>query len=245
MKIQYMSDLHLEFGGIKNFKKFEVIGDVILIAGDTDSNMKLIEPFIHSHIPNTPVVITLGNHEFYTGIPYNNDTITNFKNHLASTFRGRVHLLEQETIKIDGIKFVGCVGWTDGSHMKWWPWMNYINDLTYIKGFKEANGGQDWGKQSYKFLMKEVDNKSVVITHNSPLLNSCREEWKISPINVFFSNNWEKLIMDKNPLLWVHGHTHDSYNYTLPNGTQIVCNPRGYYPNNINIEFNPNNTVNL
>ena len=27
--------------------------------------------------------------------------------------------------------------------------------------------------------------------------------------------------------LWVHGHTHDSFDYTV-DGTRVVCNPRGY-----------------
>jgi hypothetical protein len=27
--------------------------------------------------------------------------------------------------------------------------------------------------------------------------------------------------------LWVHGHTHSSFDYLL-NGTRVVCNPRGY-----------------
>ena len=27
--------------------------------------------------------------------------------------------------------------------------------------------------------------------------------------------------------LWIHGHTHDSFDYRL-NGTRVVCNPRGY-----------------
>ena len=27
--------------------------------------------------------------------------------------------------------------------------------------------------------------------------------------------------------LWIHGHTHDSFDYVL-NGTRVVCNPRGY-----------------
>jgi hypothetical protein len=29
--------------------------------------------------------------------------------------------------------------------------------------------------------------------------------------------------------LWVHGHTHESLDYTV-NGTRVFCNPRGYLP---------------
>jgi hypothetical protein len=33
--------------------------------------------------------------------------------------------------------------------------------------------------------------------------------------------------------LWIHGHTHDSFDYLL-NGTRIVCNPRGYARSGVN-----------
>jgi hypothetical protein len=41
--------------------------------------------------------------------------------------------------------------------------------------------------------------------------------------------------------LWVHGHTHDSFDYEV-NGTRVVCNPRGYARNGINenVGFDPN-----
>jgi hypothetical protein len=41
--------------------------------------------------------------------------------------------------------------------------------------------------------------------------------------------------------LWVHGHTHDSFDYTL-NGTRVVCNPRGYAKGGVNENplFDPN-----
>ena len=33
--------------------------------------------------------------------------------------------------------------------------------------------------------------------------------------------------------LWIHGHTHDSFDYRL-NGTRVVCNPRGYARDGVN-----------
>ncbi|MCY1376215.1 hypothetical protein D9M69_636870 [compost metagenome] len=33
--------------------------------------------------------------------------------------------------------------------------------------------------------------------------------------------------------LWVHGHTHDSFDYML-HGTRVACNPRGYAKNGVN-----------
>jgi Icc-related predicted phosphoesterase len=38
--------------------------------------------------------------------------------------------------------------------------------------------------------------------------------------------------------LWVHGHTHDSVDLDIA-GTRVVCNPRGYAPDDLNPEFQP------
>ena len=40
--------------------------------------------------------------------------------------------------------------------------------------------------------------------------------------------------------LWVHGHTHDNFDYEV-NGTRVICNPRGYVTMNgtENFDFNP------
>ena len=44
--------------------------------------------------------------------------------------------------------------------------------------------------------------------------------------------------------LWLHGHTHDSFDYRI-NGTRVVCNPRGYARNGINENalFDPSLTL--
>jgi hypothetical protein len=40
--------------------------------------------------------------------------------------------------------------------------------------------------------------------------------------------------------IWVHGHTHDNFDYII-NGTRVICNPRGYvtYNGTENFDFNP------
>jgi predicted phosphodiesterase len=37
----------------------------------------------------------------------------------------------------------------------------------------------------------------------------------------------QRLMRDFGARLWIHGHTHDSFDYRL-DGTRVVCNPRGY-----------------
>lgn len=40
-------------------------------------------------------------------------------------------------------------------------------------------------------------------------------------------STFEPLIEKGRPALWIHGHTHDAFDYELY-GTKVVCNPRGY-----------------
>ena len=72
MRIQYMSDLHLEFKAILDYIKshdFDVTGDVLLLAGDT---LYLNKPFMPrmkfwnwASKNFRQVMLTPGNHEFY------------------------------------------------------------------------------------------------------------------------------------------------------------------------------------
>jgi len=44
--------------------------------------------------------------------------------------------------------------------------------------------------------------------------------------------------------LWIHGHMHESYDYEIY-GTRIACNPRGYAPEALNLDFRPDWVVAL
>jgi len=61
MKIQVMSDLHLEFGA---FEIPRTDADVIVLAGDIHVGIKAID-WIKNQ--TKPVIYVLGNHEYYYG----------------------------------------------------------------------------------------------------------------------------------------------------------------------------------
>lgn len=52
-------------------------------------------------------------------------------------------------------------------------------------------------------------------------------------INACFVSNAENLIDGERARLWIHGHTHDSFDYVV-NGCRVVCNPRGYAKDGVN-----------
>ena len=48
----------------------------------------------------------------------------------------------------------------------------------------------------------------------------------------------EPLIIEMQPRLWVHGHTHEIFDYYIGT-TRVLCNPRGYPHERENAKRNP------
>jgi hypothetical protein len=82
--------------------------------------------------------------------------------------------------------------------------------------------------EAHKFFLfnSEAD---IIVSHHTPSLQSVHEKYRGSPFNPSFSNNLDEqiLAMKKPPKLWIHGHTHDEFDYMIGE-TRVVCHPRGY-----------------
>jgi hypothetical protein len=52
-------------------------------------------------------------------------------------------------------------------------------------------------------------------------------------MNACFVSDAEHLIDGRLARRWIHGHTHDSFAYSV-NGTRVLCNPRGYAKDGVN-----------
>jgi len=67
----------------------------------------------------------------------------------------------------------------------------------------------------------------VVVTHHAPAAASIAPRFVGKPLNAAFASRLDDLIENGRPSLWVHGHTHSSFDYRLGQ-TRVLCNPRGY-----------------
>jgi hypothetical protein len=74
---------------------------------------------------------------------------------------------------------------------------------------------------------------TVVITHHAPSRKSVHPRFAESLMNACFVSDAERLIDGRLARLWIHGHTHDSFDYSV-NGTRVLCNPRGYAKDGVN-----------
>jgi Icc-related predicted phosphoesterase len=73
----------------------------------------------------------------------------------------------------------------------------------------------------------------VVVTHHGPHPGSLHERYaEDEAMNASFISDLSDVIAEQQPALWIHGHVHDTHDYTVGgeggDGTRIVCNPHAY-----------------
>ena len=76
---------------------------------------------------------------------------------------------------------------------------------------------------------EKPDEKFVVISHHCPSEQSVHDKYRADTVmNGGFRSNLDDFICYRPQIkLWMHGHTHEEFDYVLGE-TRVVCNPRGY-----------------
>ena len=77
------------------------------------------------------------------------------------------------------------------------------------------------------YFANNIQENDVVVTHHLPSTLSIGDQFKTSELNRFFVCDMSNIILDKKPVLWLHGHTHESCDYVVGD-TRVICNPYGY-----------------
>lgn len=75
-------------------------------------------------------------------------------------------------------------------------------------------------------LTTPFDGPTVVVTHHAPHRGSLADVFSGSPLSAAFVSELPASFFAV-PVLWIHGHTHTSFDYRVGN-CRVVCNPRGY-----------------
>ncbi|MES2352252.1 MAG: metallophosphoesterase [Pseudomonadota bacterium] len=246
MKIHVLSDLHIEFAPFVPDPAAVEAADVIVLAGDISTGTQAI-PWARKTFAGKPIIYIAGNHEFYR------HHWTKLLPELRGLATGYgVHFLENDSVTIDGVRFLGCTLWTDfllfGEAKK--PdarreAMTFVNDFSQIKAsFRRTDGAPTYRlttehtikrhHESLTWLKAELASgdpaSTVVITHHYPSKRSTAPKWSNDLVSAIFGSNLptEVLLGAK---LWIHGHTHESCNYRIGDSrrsVRVVCNPRGY-----------------
>lgn len=231
MKIHILSDLHIEYAA---YEPHPVEADVIVLAGDICLGTRGIA-WARQTWPDREIVFVPGNHEYYRSeIGIENEMMEQS----ASVYG--VHVLNRAEVVIGDVRFLGATLWTDfllfGKEER--PWalaaaLNGLRDFRVIDYGTQTFMPQDsaelnaadvlWLERKLKQEM--FDGPTVVVTHHLPSAQSVAERFGRELLSACFASQLDHLLGYSE--LWVHGHTHDSFDYDL-NGTRVICNPRGY-----------------
>ena len=239
MKIKYMSDLHLEFGPLDVDPDNEGI-DVLILAGDI--NIKHRVEWINEQASRFEhVIYVTGNHEYYKS------NISTADTYIEEDLDPRVHFLQDSSVKIEDTWFHGSTLWTDmGTPTDKYFIANGMSDFRVIRHGESysrfrPNQAAEMHHKSMEYLKKNVKEGDVVITHHAPSFKSSLDEFIGSTLNPAYATDLSDFMLDYKPKYWIHGHMHNTSDYRI-GGTNILCNPRGYTPSEINHEFDINKT---
>ena len=237
MKIQFLSDVHLEFG---NFKLPKTEADVIVLAGDIHPGVYGVEWALLS--TTKPVIYVMGNHEYY-----HHDYKKNLSACRKMTKGSHVHLLERNSIVLNGVRFLGCSLWTDFNLYGQADLHSQLAELGMNDYHMISNGDDKLQasfiasihKKSVSWLAKQRSHPEalVVVSHHAPTERSLHQEPGNDPLLAAYASELCPLIQKLEPKLWIHGHIHFNSDYFV-GSTRVMSNPRGYI-HRLNPEFNP------
>ena len=239
MKLHILNDLHIEF---EDFTPPATDADVVILAGDIGVGMGGLR-WARDRFPDRPVIYVPGNHEFYHhDIALINDQKAQSPDH--------IHVLNNDQVVIDGVRFMGSILWTDfalfGEADRFFAMQQARQQMTDFS-IIQNNGQRFTPEDAIQFhtasrgwlaamLAEPFAGKTVVVTHHAPSSQSVHPRYANDLLTPAFASNLENLMDGDRAALWVHGHMHESYDYEIY-GTRVVCNPRGYAPNALNPHF--------
>lgn len=230
MKLLIYSDVHLEF---RNFvPPVDVEYDVVVLAGDIGIGVDGVRWAGSAFPPDKPVIYVHGNHEHY-------------KRHQIRPNIGaakqvaapHVHVLDNDEVTIDGVRFLGGTLWTDfrlngNAVVSASAALTGMNDFRVIE--REPYGRllpEDTVKlhnETKKYLQDNVKPGDVVVTHHGVSPKSVHPRYGTNDaLSPAFCSDLEDVILATKPKLWIHGHVHDNFDYHVGT-TRVVVNPRAY-----------------
>lgn len=270
MKIQLLSDLHLE-----SHPQCRIApapdADLLVLAGDIGSYQQHrdgrrmaapdwgLQDF--SPLPQfggwpVPVVFVPGNHE-YDALDFD-ETHTRLR---QTCDRLGLVWLEREQWLFEGVRFVGTTLWSDfdaltgglapGAALKarekaFRAANHYLRHMNTQRGgaLFDAAAMREQGLHCQRWLADALaqpfDGQTVAVTHFAPSLRSADPRYGLTPGTAGFCNALDPLLAHAD--LWLHGHLHCRHDYRVGR-CRVVANPMGYASKGEQADFDPGGCV--
>lgn len=237
MRIQYASDLHLEFGENSKWLKDNPLipsADVLVLAGDIgylgDSNYKTHPFWDQVSKDYKRVIVVPGNHELYKFFDINE-----LHDGWTLEIRQNVKVYYNSVISLDeDTDLIVSTLWARISPSEEYLTEHCVSDFRRILNGNHRLSSQRFNEEHdrcRRFIEKTVSESRakniIVVTHHVPSFALIAEEFKGSLINGAFTVELGKYIADSRINYWIYGHSHRNINKTIGN-TRCLSNQLGY-----------------
>lgn len=260
-----MSDLHLDFWRDKGefCASLDPTGvDALVLAGDigplTNGGYEYTLARMKEFCARYPwVFYVAGNHEFYgTSIAQGRRNMRRLEEEVENlvcldidwSFCWSRNMCHEATVpEQEQRHFHGHTMWMPEPTEEEKEYVGRIVDHRHIHFYTDPSEGVHVEHERFRKMLAArtyLGPKHIVVTHHAPSVRSVSPEFEGDPDNHWFvvpgmSEEIERL----QPALWVHGHMHQGFDYTIGK-TRVICNPRGY-PGERRGPFNPKLVVEI
>jgi predicted phosphodiesterase len=234
VRLHVISDLHVEFG---SFELPAVDADAVVLAGDIGlgtAGVRLARRWSHGR----PVLFVAGNHDYYRhALPALTGELR------AAAAGSTVHVLENDEMVLDGVRFLGCTLWSDflaagkdELQRSMAVCARMLNDYEVITWSEEGRTLRPEDTRalhaaSRRWLAGRLavphDGPTVVITHHAPLVRVHPPSPTHRALLGAFASDLTELMDGDRAELWIYGHMHVAADLEVE-GTHVISNPRGY-----------------
>ena len=253
MRIQYASDLHLEFSDNSRYlkqKPLKPVGDILILAGDigylNDDNYSK-NPFWDWVSANyRQVIVAVGNHELYKYFD-----LAKMPKGLVCSIRDNVKCYYDTVVRIENVDFIISTLWAKILLEDAYLTEHYVSDFRRILYNDEPLTWDNFNREHDKcisFIRNEVLKSTaehiIVITHHVPSFQLVSPDFTGSKINGAFAVELEEYIKDSPIEYWIYGHSHRNIDKIIGK-TKCVTNQLGYVSHNEHFSFDLKKIIEL
>lgn len=241
-KIQYVSDVHLEFR--KNFEIIPYAPNLALCGDIGYPEQEYYQTFIKDCSKKFKnVFVIFGNHEYYNLKTAENPLTMDDKREWVQFFPENVYFLDNDVLYInkftnniqttpnkDSIKIIGSTLWSNilpsaGKSMN----DTYLIYKTKDKLITDVDI-RNFNQESISYILFQLDKdksiKTVLLTHHGPHVGCFGRNRSLTLLSAYV-NHIPKLYKRKNLIACISGHTHESLTNKF-NSISFLSNQLGY-----------------
>ncbi len=234
MKIQYCSDLHLEFKANRNYlvqHPLQPVGDILLLAGDIlplilSAQKNDFLDYVSDHFEE--VFWIAGNHEYYKF------DLGKINAPFMEKMRSNVYLVNNKVVTRGEVHIICSTLWSHIRPENEVLIQQSLTDFSVIdmngKPFRPADFNQlhqDCLAFITGALQMQTAGTRIVLSHHVPTLQYY-PSWYKSPLTDAFAIELTDFIIEQEPDFWIFGHHHTNVKPFQIGKTWMLTNQLGY-----------------